>query len=73
MAEEMLLTLTKHNAAQGHSSQTGNTGINLPSVVDDIMWALQRQQKAEQCMAALRELSGQLPTASLPAEQPRSH
>ena len=33
-------------------------GVNLPSIVDDVMWALQCQQKAEQCLSALRDLSG---------------
>ena len=49
-------------STQGHSSQSGsgNSGINLPSIVDDVMWAVQLQQKAEQCMAALRDLSGDL-------------
>lgn len=49
-------------STQGHSSQSGsgNSGINLPSIVDDVMWAVQLQQKAEQCMAALRDLSGEL-------------
>lgn len=58
-AEELLLSLKQCNVLQGHSSHTGNTGINLPRIVDDIMWGLQCQQKAEQCMAALRDLSGQ--------------
>lgn len=51
----------KVSCPQGDTRQTnsGSTGINLPSVVDDIMWALQCQQKGEQCMAALRDLSGQ--------------
>ncbi|DBA90074.1 TPA: hypothetical protein ACH3X2_004335 [Trebouxia sp. C0005] len=39
-------------------SGAGTTGINLPSIVDDLMWALQCQQKAEQSMAALRGLAG---------------
>ena len=47
---------------QGIRPQAGvvaySTGINLPSIVDDIMWALQCQQKVEQSMAALASLAG---------------
>lgn len=33
-------------------------GINLPGIVDDIVWTLQCQQKAEQSLIALRQLAG---------------
>lgn len=62
----MLVSLKQSDVPQGHSSQTENTGMNLPSIVDDIMWALQCQQKAEHSMTALRDLSGQPLAATSP-------